>query len=188
MCRIMVLSSVSLVPGATNHALVHDSLHHGVLEVAHQLTVGLLHHQQPDELFLSVDPEVRTERAVPPEAAVRLAAIRRNVVHHDFDGEAESHALVALTCSGEKIADVIRGHQIDRSRAQQSLAVQLTAIHKHLRKLHVVVRCGPQSAAAREQRFGRQPGRRVDAREARRLPLVGAPSIGFPCQGESRGR
>ena len=53
--------------------LLNDRLHHRVLEVARQHGHRLLNHQEADELLLAIDPEVRAERAVPPEAAVRLA-------------------------------------------------------------------------------------------------------------------
>jgi hypothetical protein len=48
--------------------LLDDRLHHGVLEVAIRVPVGRLHHQQTDDLFLGIHPEVRAERAVPSEA------------------------------------------------------------------------------------------------------------------------
>src|SRR5882672_8110205 len=52
--------------------LLDNRLHHRVLEIATELTDRFLDHQQSDELLLAIDPEVRAERAVPAEAAVRF--------------------------------------------------------------------------------------------------------------------
>src|SRR4051794_35333126 len=98
---------------ATDRRLLNDRLHDCVFKIAHQLTVGLLHHQQADELLLAVNPEVRAERAVPSEAAVRLAAICRDAVEHHFHREPEPHPFQPLPDTGIEIADMIRRHQVD---------------------------------------------------------------------------
>src|SRR5437016_11429229 len=50
-------------------SLLHDSLHHHVLEVAAHLAVRGLHHQYRDYLFHGIDEKVRAVSAAPTEAA-----------------------------------------------------------------------------------------------------------------------
>ena len=109
---------------------------------------------------------MRAEGAVPPEAADRFAASRGDRVEHDFHCESESHPLQALHAGAAvEIRDVVRRHQIDGARAEESRAVQHAAVHEHLRELHVVLGSGPESAAAGEQRLRREPIGRLDALE-----------------------
>src|SRR4249919_3117499 len=69
-----------------------DGLHHSVLEIVADLTadldVGGLRHQDPDNLFLGVDPEVRVVSATPPEAALRQKCVARRWVADDAHAQA----------------------------------------------------------------------------------------------------
>ena len=72
---------------------IDDRLHHGALEIPVQLRVeALLNEQDSSELFFSIDPEMRAERAVPSEAAGGAALAGKNRILDHFDREPEAHA------------------------------------------------------------------------------------------------
>ena len=60
--------------------LLHNSLHHRILEIPIQLSIRIvrLDHHDTHDLLLRIHPEVSPISAVPPEAPVRHPLTRRN--------------------------------------------------------------------------------------------------------------
>src|SRR5438270_3081002 len=87
---------------------IDDRLHHGRLEIPVEIPAARLDQEDRDELLPGVDPEVRSERAVPAEAACGAERPGRDRVDHDLDGEAEAHPLRATGLAREQLPDVVR--------------------------------------------------------------------------------
>src|SRR4030095_7706543 len=74
-------------------ASVDDRLHHRIFEVAVQGGVDRpLDHEDATDLLLRVHPEMGAERAVPAETTSRAPLTGGDRIHHDFHGQAETHA------------------------------------------------------------------------------------------------
>src|SRR5215467_14293735 len=84
----LLLSGSQLYP----HALLHQRLHYRIFEVARDFLVRGLHHEDPHDLFLRVDPEMRAKCAIPSVAAVRNAQVRCHGIGDDLHAQAESTA------------------------------------------------------------------------------------------------
>ena len=123
----------------------HDRLHHGVLEIAAYFAIGCLRHQDADDLFLRVDPEVGAVGAAPPEASLRQECIPGDRVGDDPDAQAVA---LAGRATGQRVRDERRPHQLHGPGTQQPPAIELATVQEHLRELQVVLGRAHQPAAA----------------------------------------
>src|ERR1019366_8612460 len=132
-------------------SLLDDRLRNCVVEVVLQRSAGRLHEHDDHHLLLAVHPPVGAVSAIPAVAAVRLAEPRVHRAHHYFAAQAEPYPFRrAADLSVEEIAHVVAQHGIDGPWAQDTLAVQLSAIGEHLRELQVVLgRAGKAGGAGK---------------------------------------
>src|SRR5262249_53279427 len=137
----------------------NDRLTHRVFEIAVNLLAVTLHHQDHDDLLARIDLENCAERTVPSVTAAGALPPGLDWVQHHFHAEAQTLAR-PTQLPAEQRADVVGSEQLDRARAEQTLAIELASVDEHLGEAREILRPGRESSGPGEVRRAGNESRR----------------------------
>ena len=119
-----------------------------------------LQHEDGDQLFLRIDPEIGVGRPAPAVISHRSRHLRLAQVEQHADPQAEAGG--GIIEGVDAIRQVIGGHQLDRLAPQQAHTLQGTAVEQHLAEAQVIAGRGNQPAPARGIRWRVEVARVAD--------------------------
>src|ERR1700730_8872710 len=174
------------IAAATQSRNAAPSVLHGFID---QLLDGLLDalpfcrrlfQEHEEHVLLAVDHEITAAGAVPFEFSERAwrrwFCIPRIGADTETEPEAKTVAgeIEIIALHARPRPDMVRRHQLERFRADDLLALELSAIEDHLRKFRKVRHGGEHAAAA-----GRDRGDRLGHREDAENGVVGHRRLGL---------